>query len=325
MALVGRSVGRSVGLVRSVDRSVGQSVRPSVGQPFIPLPHAGPFLVRSRKGALRPYLVEGGVRQGQAFDLRCRPLLPSSSPPPHRIAVSRTRVRQPLAIVESMGKHNTSPARSRRVVEYGPGREPRCRRSKVTAPLRLRSEVLGSRGHPLRWRWWDEQELRRRRFWEPRVPSHYTRRPLRCGRSRGAPPARRPPRRQPPPRQRRPQHRQPRRPRRRRRPDADSDADPAPTAVPNPTPTPTPDAHAHAHGGRDHHHHHQAHLWLLPAHHRSRRPQHSALRLGHSAEAGRRRRGRGGGWTGSGSHCHTAAAPAAPAAPAAGEGGVHAC
>lgn len=57
----------------------------------------------------------------------------------------------------------------------------------MTAPLRLRSEVMGSRGHPLLWRWLDQQDLRQRRFWGPSYP-----RRRRCGvsgRSRNAAPA----------------------------------------------------------------------------------------------------------------------------------------
>ena len=34
----------------------------------------------------------------------------------------------------------------------------------MTAPLRLRSEVMGSRGLPLLWRWLDQQDLRQRRI-----------------------------------------------------------------------------------------------------------------------------------------------------------------
>ena len=73
-----------------------------------------------------------------------------------------------LAPLESASKHSTSPARSRRVVEFWTGREPLCRPSKVTVPLRLRSGVVGSRGQPLRRQWLEQQESRRRDFDEAR-------------------------------------------------------------------------------------------------------------------------------------------------------------
>ena len=126
-----------------------------------------------------------------------------------------------------------------------PGREPLCRRSKVTAPLRLRSEVMGSRGHPLLWRWLDQQDLRQRRFWGPSYP-----RRRRCGvsgRSRNAAPATPTPTPTsttaptPPPRHRQP-HRPPRRRRLQRR---------QLRRAPRPRPhTPTPIFMPHTVGGR---------------------------------------------------------------------------
>ena len=128
---------------------------------------------------------------------------------------------------------------------HGPGRELLCRRSKVTAPLRLRSEVMGSRGLPLLWRWLDQQDLRQRRFWGPSYP-----RRRRCGvsgRSRNAAPATPTPTPTsttaptPPPRHRQP-HRPPRRRRLQRR---------QLRRAPRPRPhTPTPTFMPHTVGGR---------------------------------------------------------------------------